>query len=128
MYRLFGCPIVLDSKCCAVIRTPDNGYAFGLFHYPRRTFEEVATYTYMADAKRAFDAYNRAMRHWRKAAWTEAKLRARSAGDGPLFSQPGCQRERIANGTGNPNRRLITSSDESDFEIEPVEAPVAVDA
>jgi hypothetical protein len=68
LYKLFGCPFVLDSKYCAVIQTPDNGYAFGVFRYPRRTFEQVATYTYMADAKRAFDAYNQAMRHWRKAA------------------------------------------------------------
>ncbi len=62
--KLFGCPFVLESKYCAVIRTHDEGYAFGLFRYPRRAFEQIATYTQMIAAKRAFDTYNQAMRAW----------------------------------------------------------------
>jgi hypothetical protein len=59
LYRLFGCPLVFESKHCAVIHTSDDGYAFGRFLYPRHVFEQIATYTRVAEAKRAFDAYNK---------------------------------------------------------------------
>ena len=68
MHKLFGCPYVLESAHCAVIRTQDGGYAFGRFRKPRHEFEQIGTYTYIAEAKRAFDAYNQAMSTWRKAA------------------------------------------------------------
>jgi hypothetical protein len=68
VYKLFGCPCVFESEHCAVIRTPDDGYAFGRFRHPRHAFERIATYTFMAEAKRAFDAYNLGMSAWRKAA------------------------------------------------------------
>jgi hypothetical protein len=68
VYKLFGCPYVLESEHCAVIRTLDEGYAFGRFRHPRHAFERIATYTYMAEAKRAFDAYNQGMSAWLKAA------------------------------------------------------------
>ena len=68
MHKLFGCRYVLESGHCAVVRTLDDGYAFGRFRYPRHVFEQIKTYTIMAEAKRAFDAYKQAMSAWRKAA------------------------------------------------------------
>jgi hypothetical protein len=67
LYRLFGCPLVFESKHCAVIQTSDDGYAFGRFLYPRHAFEQIATYKCMAEAKRAFDAYNKITFSGRKA-------------------------------------------------------------
>lgn len=68
MYKLFGCRFVLESEDCAVIRSHDDGYVFGRFRYPRHAFEQIATFTEMAAAKRAFDAYNQALSVWRIAA------------------------------------------------------------
>ena len=58
MYKLFGCPYVLESGNCAVIQTTDGGYVFGRFSYPRHAFEQLAAFTDMAAAKRAFGTYN----------------------------------------------------------------------
>ena len=68
VHKLFGSRYVLESEHCAVVRTPDDGYAFGRFRYPRHVFEQIATYTFMAEAKRAFDGYNQARSTWRKTA------------------------------------------------------------
>jgi hypothetical protein len=44
VYKLFGCPYVLESEHCAVIRTLDEGYAFGRFRNPRNAFERIGTH------------------------------------------------------------------------------------
>ncbi|MGO9427864.1 hypothetical protein [Rhodoblastus sp.] len=68
MNKLFGCPYVFESENCAVIWMRDEGYVFGRFRSPRRAFESIATFAQTDGAKRAFDAYNRAISGSRKAA------------------------------------------------------------
>lgn len=81
MNKLFGCPYVFESENCAVIWMRDEGYVFGQFRSPRRAFESIATFAQTDCAKRAFDAYNRAISGSRMAASPRLRCSTQARGD-----------------------------------------------